>query len=105
MFEDGHLPTMPATVEAEVSPDVPCTDDEQTRRVEGEIGDILFVMANIARRWKINPEEALRRSNRKFERRFQFIERELAAQGRTLQDATLLEMEEIYQNGKRQERE
>jgi uncharacterized protein YabN with tetrapyrrole methylase and pyrophosphatase domain len=68
------------------------------------LGDILFVVANIARRWKIDPEEALRRSNAKFERRFRYIEEQLAAKSRTLADASLIEMEELYQQGKRLEK-
>ena len=52
----------------------------------------------------INPEEALRSSNRKFARRVQYIEQRLRDQGRTLRDATLNEMEQLYQEGKRTER-
>ena len=63
------------------------------------------MIANIARRWKINPEEALRRSNAKFERRVRYIEKQLAVQNRTLADATLIEMEELYQEGKRREKD
>lgn len=48
-----------------------------------ELGDILFVMANLARKLKVDPEEALRRANAKFTRRFQYIETKLAEQGRT----------------------
>lgn len=48
-----------------------------------EMGDILFVMANLARKLKVDPEEALRRANAKFTRRFQYIETKLAEQGRT----------------------
>lgn len=48
-----------------------------------EMGDILFVMANLARKLKVDPEDALRRANAKFTRRFQYIERKLAEQGRT----------------------
>ncbi len=48
-----------------------------------EMGDILFVMANLARKLKVDPEEALRRANSKFTRRFQYIERKLAEAGRT----------------------
>jgi MazG family protein len=47
-----------------------------------EMGDLLFVMANLARKLKVDPEEALRRANAKFTRRFQYIERRLAEQGR-----------------------
>jgi uncharacterized protein YabN with tetrapyrrole methylase and pyrophosphatase domain len=51
--------------------------------VTEEMGDILFVMANLARKLKVDPEEALRRANAKFTRRFQYIEAKLAEQNRT----------------------
>ncbi len=103
LFEDGQIPDMPASVEGEVTPDDPITDPEQRAKIEGEIGDVLFVIANIARRWGINPEEALRISNQKFTQRFQYIEQQLAEQGKDIQQATLIEMEELYQQGKREE--
>jgi uncharacterized protein YabN with tetrapyrrole methylase and pyrophosphatase domain len=62
-------------------------------------------VANIARRWHINPEEALRRSNAKFQRRVEYIERRLKEHGRDIRSATLLEMEALYQEGKRIEKE
>ena len=71
-----------------VKPDEPLASVEARQRVESELGDILFVVANIARRWGINPEEALRHSNRKFLARVQFIEAELAKTGRRLADAS-----------------
>lgn len=104
LFHDGRLPETPATVEAEVIADQELDDPELQARVEGELGDILFVVANIARRWKINPEEALRKSNRKFQARVQKIEQALEAEGRSIQEATLHEMEAIYQAVKQQER-
>jgi MazG family protein len=105
LFHDGQLPETPATVEAEVIADEELNDPELRARVEGELGDILFVVANIARRWKINPEEALRKSNRKFQQRVQKIEQALENEGRSIQEATLQEMEAIYQAVKQQERE
>jgi len=90
---------------AEVIPDEPLADPEQRARVEKELGDVLFVVANIARRWKINPEEALRHSNNKFQRRVQYIEQALKKQNKTLAEASLQEMEELYQQGKQQESE
>jgi uncharacterized protein YabN with tetrapyrrole methylase and pyrophosphatase domain len=104
LFPDGTIPHVPPTVESQVVPDAPIDDPQQQARVEDELGDILFVIANIARRWKINPEEALRRSNAKFERRFRYIEQQLASQNRALADVTLVEMEELYQQGKREEK-
>ncbi len=103
LFEDGRIPQMPATVDAEPTPDEPIEDEERRRRVEEEIGDILFVVANIARRWRVNPEQALRKSNAKFERRFRYIEQALAAQSKDIRSATLQEMEEAYQRCKQKE--
>ncbi len=104
MFPEGQVPQRAATVESAVEPDPPPFDREQQQRMEGELGDVLFVLANIARRWHINPEEALRASNAKFQRRVQYIEQRLKAQNRHLRDTTLAEMEVIYQEGKRAER-
>lgn len=104
LFPDGIIPNVSAQVDVAVVPDVPIENTAQRARVEDELGDLLFVVANIARRWKIDPEEALRRSNAKFERRFRYIEQQLAAQKRTLAAATLVEMEELYQRGKRLEK-
>ncbi|MCH7989061.1 MAG: nucleoside triphosphate pyrophosphohydrolase [Planctomycetes bacterium] len=103
LFADGRLPDVPASVETDVVPDEPITEPDRALRVKQEIGDVLFVVANIARRWGVNPEEALRESNRKFRRRFQYIERALAESGRDIRDATLLEMERLYQQGKRKD--
>jgi tetrapyrrole methylase family protein / MazG family protein len=105
LFPDEGIPDLPATIDAEVTPDEPIADPERQARIAAEIGDILFVVANIARRWNVNPEEALRHSNRKFARRFEHIERRLAEQGRDVRDAGLREMEDLYQEVKRLERE
>ena len=105
LFPEGNAPTMRATVEAPVEHDPPPLDAARQQRIEGELGDVLFVVANIARRWHINPEEALRSSNRKFERRVRYIERRLRDQNRSLRDATLAELEAFYQAGKQAERE
>lgn len=104
LFPDGQIPQMAASVEMAPVPDEPIADAALRGRIEAEFGDVLFVVANLARRWKINPEEALRRSNEKFERRVRFIEDALRAQRRSIRDATLQEMEELYQAGKRQEK-
>ncbi|MGH6870931.1 MAG: nucleoside triphosphate pyrophosphohydrolase [Rhizomicrobium sp.] len=69
-------------------------------KIEDEVGDLLFVAANLARHMKIDPEAALRGANAKFVRRFQFIEKSLAAQGRTPADASLDEMEALWQQAK-----
>lgn len=104
LFPQGQTPTVRATVEAPIEHDPPPVDPEQQKRIESELGDVLFVIANIARRWHVNPEEALRASNRKFERRVQYIENRLREQNRSFRDVTLNEMEQLYQEGKRAEK-
>lgn len=65
-------------------------------RIEEELGDLLFVMANVARHLKLDPEAALRRANAKFTRRFQHIECRLAELGRTPAESTLAEMDGFW---------
>lgn len=69
-------------------------------RVTDELGDVLFAVANLARHCKVDPEAALRGTNDKFERRFRFIETRLAQQDRKPADATLEEMETLWQEAK-----
>jgi MazG family protein len=73
-------------------------------RIEDELGDMLFVMANLARKLKVDPEQAVRRANTKFERRFRRVEALLRAEGRSCEDATLEEMDEKWREAKREER-
>jgi len=76
-------------------------DDERRReRLEDEIGDMLFVIVNIARYLKIDSESALKRANRKFKSRFQYMESELARQGKSLEQTSLEEMEALWQKAK-----
>ena len=70
------------------------------KRVTEEFGDLLFVMANIARHLKVDPEAALRGANAKFVRRFRSIETALAKDGRTPEDATLEEMDQLWDEAK-----
>ena len=69
-------------------------------RVSDELGDVLFAVANLARHCKVDPEAALRGTNDKFERRFRYIEARLAQQDRKPGDATLDEMEALWQEAK-----
>ena len=73
---------------------------DQDKREE-EIGDLLFVMANLARHLKVDPEAALRAANAKFTRRFKFIEDELQAAGRSTAAASLDEMEALWLKAKK----
>lgn len=76
------------------------TPDEQAE----EIGDLLFVVANLARHLSVDAEDALRAANRKFERRFSYIETQMQAQGRTLEHSTLDEMEALWVEAKHKEK-
>jgi len=71
--------------------------------ISGEIGDLLFTVANLARHLNVDPEAAIRSTNAKFERRFGFIETALHKTGRTLAEAELTEMEALWQEAKAQE--
>jgi ATP diphosphatase len=73
-------------------------------KLEDEIGDLLFAVANLARHLGVDPEAALRSTNSKFIRRFREIESALAKQDRTLSDASLAEMEQLWQAAKAKER-
>jgi nucleoside triphosphate diphosphatase len=65
-----------------------------------EVGDLLFAAVNLARHLRADPEALLRQTNRKFERRFASIERALAARGKAPQDATLAEMDALWEEAK-----
>ena len=104
LFGSAEPDSVPAGVDSEPVPDDPIADPARRDRAEAELGDVLFVVANVARRWGLDPEQALLRSNRKFAARVRYIESALAATGRELADAGLTEMEELYQRGKRAER-
>jgi len=72
---------------------------DQTR-ITDELGDVLFAVANLARHCKVDPEAALRSTNDKFEKRFRYVEQQLAAHGKKPADATLEEMEALWQEAK-----
>lgn len=73
-------------------------------KAKGEVGDLLFVVANLARKLGVEPEDALRGSNAKFVRRFGFIEAELAKAGKTPEQSDLAEMDDLWDAAKAAER-
>jgi len=79
-------------------------DGASAERVMDELGDILFVYANLARHLDVDPEQALASTNAKFERRFRQIEAWLAEDGRTPDDSTLEEMDALWTRAKEKER-
>ncbi len=74
--------------------------DNQSDKVEDELGDVFFALINYARFIRINPDDALEKSNRKFIRRFQYIENQAKNAGRKLTDLSLEEMESFWQAAK-----
>jgi len=76
-------------------------ENDAPAELENELGDMLFVLVNLARFVKVDPEQALRRTNSKFRERFGYIERKLAERGRKPADSNIAEMEELWQEAKR----
>jgi MazG family protein len=77
---------------------------ELRERLEDEVGDLFFVMVNIARYLSLDPESALRKTNRKFRRRFEYLEEKLREQQRKPAEASLEEMEALWQESKQLEK-
>ncbi len=73
---------------------------KNTEKLAHEVGDLLFVAVNVARFLGIDPETALRRSNSRFERRFRYMEAKIKAEGRELKDASLAEMDALWEQAK-----
>jgi MazG family protein len=76
---------------------------ELRARMEDEVGDMFFVLVNIARYFSLDPESALRKTNRKFKRRFQWMEDRLRESGRTPQQVSMEELELLWQQAKQVE--
>ena len=74
---------------------------KNTENIEKEFGDVLFSLINYARFLKINPEDALEKTNKKFIKRFQYLENKTQEQGKSLKDMTLEEMENFWQDAKK----
>ena len=74
-------------------------------KAEGEFGDVLFSLINAARLYKINPDNALERTNQKFIRRFNYLEQQTLKKGRPLTEMSLAEMDAIWEEAKKLEKE
>ena len=74
--------------------------DDNTDKIEAEFGDVLFSMINYARFLKVNPENALERTNKKFIKRFQYLESKAKEKGVALKDMTLNEMDVFWEEAK-----
>jgi XTP/dITP diphosphohydrolase len=74
--------------------------NEQRAEAEGELGDLIFSLVNFARFIDINPETAVERTNKKFIKRFQHLEKRASEMGKALQDMTLAEMDVFWEEAK-----
>lgn len=92
----GKLREETEELAAELAADGDADEGADTGRIANEIGDLLFTCANLARHAKVDPEQALRRANAKFERRFRQIEELLRQRGKTPEDASLEEMDALW---------
>ena len=105
-LELRQAPPLPASTSLGVrgsgKPEIP---GDLKPRIEQEVGDLFFVLVNIARYLSIDPESALKKTNRKFKRRFQWVEEQLRASGRGPKDASMDELEQLWQSSKRAEHE
>lgn len=73
----------------------------ENRKIEEEIGDLLFVIVNLARKLDVEPETALKKTNRKFRRRFKFIETKLKEDGKSFEESNLEEMDALWNRAKK----
>ncbi|MCK4360233.1 MAG: nucleoside triphosphate pyrophosphohydrolase, partial [Bacteroidales bacterium] len=78
-------------------------EKENKDKMENELGDLLFAIVNYARFIEVNPEDALERTNKKFIRRFQYLEEESKKLGKSLHDMTLNEMDKYWNEAKEHE--
>lgn len=74
--------------------------ENDREKIDEEIGDLLFVIVNLARKFEVEPETALKKTNRKFRRRFGFIERELKTRGKPVEESSLEEMDALWNESK-----
>jgi nucleoside triphosphate diphosphatase len=98
---DGHFLSGGKGVAGSGGPEI---SPPQRDRLEDEVGDLFFVLVNIARYLSLDAESALRKTNRKFRRRFQWMENRLRASGRGPDQASMSELEELWQESKREEK-
>ena len=87
-------------IEEETKELVEAKEFESQERINEEFGDLMFSIVNLGRHLKVDPEEALKKTNIKFVTRFKFIEDEIKSKGRDLEDTSLKEMEKLWQRAK-----
>lgn len=103
-FDWEHVDQVVAKVMEELHEFEEAMTERDNDRMEAELGDLLFAIVNLGRFLSINPEEALRKTITRFQQRFQYVEDELHGQGRRMNEATLAEMDVLWEEAKRREK-
>ena len=102
-FEWDHIDQVKEKVDEEIAELYEAVASNDTSKIEDEFGDVMFALVNYARFAKVDPEQALELTNKKFIRRFQFIETLAAGQGKSLNDMSLEEMDALWNQAKQSE--
>jgi len=104
-FDWEHIDQVFEKVEEEMEEFKNAFSQKNTTEMENELGDLLFALVNIARFIEVNPEDALRKTLRRFIKRFRYIEEEIAKKGRDIKDVSFEEMDSIWEKAKEVEGE
>lgn len=104
-FDWPHLEDILTKMHEEASELVEALSRQDADKIADEVGDLLFVVVNVARFLGIDPETALSRSNRKFYRRFRYVESAIKRQGRELKTASLAEMDALWEEAKHKQKD
>jgi MazG family protein len=102
-FDWGHADQVLDKLEEELKELSEARTAGSIEKLEHEIGDVLAVIVNLARFLQVDPEQALRKGNGRFRRRFGYVEKKLREQGKSLADSNIEEMEALWQEAKRSE--
>jgi tetrapyrrole methylase family protein/MazG family protein len=104
-FDWEHVDQVMAKVMEELHEFQEAMIADDNEQMEAELGDLLFAIVNLGRFLSINPEEALRKTITRFQQRFEYVEDSLHKQGRQIQNASLAEMDQLWEAAKVKERE
>ncbi|PTB86790.1 nucleotide pyrophosphohydrolase [Pseudidiomarina aestuarii] len=99
-FDWPHIDGVIAKIHEELDEVAAELDDADPKKLQEEIGDLLFAITNLARHLDVDPEQAIEQCNQKFLRRFQFIETQIIQQGKSLQTASLDELDALWDEAK-----
>ena len=99
-FEWDHVDQVKEKVDEEIGELYEAVDNGQQDKIEEEFGDVMFALVNYARFIKVDPEQALEKTNKKFIRRFQHMEVMAASSGKALHDMNLMEMDALWNKAK-----